>query len=300
MFKKRVTVLQNLTYIAIMSAINVIFALLATILPFLFFILIFLLPLTSLIVYVFCMKRYFPLYAVVTIGLCLIFNLWRVTDTIFYVIPSILTGFIFGICIEKKVPMFFTILISTLSGVAATYASIPLIQLLIEVNTIDFFLKFFKLDEFAYKDYLPPIFIFVISSIQMALTYLIIREEIKKLGIESNETDVDERIMFYIEIGLVALSVIFAFIYGPISFLILCFTIYVGVYQTAILIGKNVKIGLISLGLVVTSTIFIYALLNQFIAQPYQFLLLLLPSAIMSSISFSNYYLDKRKNNDKL
>ena len=128
MFKKRETALQNMTYIALMCAINVIFVLLTTILPFLFLLIVFLLPLTSIIIYLFCKKYYFPIYAISTVILCALFNIWRVTDTIFYVVPSIVTGFIFGVCIERKVPAFFTIIVASIAQALMTYASFPLIK----------------------------------------------------------------------------------------------------------------------------------------------------------------------------
>ena len=300
MFKKRETVLQNMTYIAIMSAINVIFVLLTTLLPILFVLIIFLLPLTSLIVYCFCKKRYFPIYAVSTIGLCLIFNLWRVTDTIFYVIPSIITGLVFGICIEKKVPVFYTLFITTLIGVALTYASFPLIQLIVNIDTIEYFLKLFNLSEFAYKDYLPPLFIFAISSIQMALTYIVIKEEVVKLGIEVSEEDASCLILFITESVFILGSIGFAFIYGPISLLLFGFAIYVYVYQLVLLFADKKVLFMIAFLSSIVVGVFVYAAFNQSINKPFSYLLMLSVPLIINIVSISNYCLEKNRNKDKL
>ena len=300
MFKKRETVLQNMTYIAIMSAINVIFVLLTTLLPFLFILIIFLLPLTSLIVYCFCKKRFFPIYAVATIGLCLIFNLWRVTDTIFYVIPSIITGLIFGICIEKKVPIFYTLFIATIVGVGLTYASFPLIKLMVEIDTIDYFLKLFKLSEFEFKDYLPPLFIFVISSIQMALTYIIIKDEVSKLGIEISNNDASEFVLFIIDSVFILASVGLSFLYGPVSLLFFGFVIYVNVYQCVLLFSKRRALFLIAFLSSLIVAIVLYGLQNQYVPKPFTYLIVLSAPLIMNIVSISNYYLEKYRNKDKL
>ena len=95
-FKKRETLLQNMTYMGIMAAINFIFILLSSFIPFLLFVLVFILPLASAVVTVFCKKRYYIIYFVVTGALCLLIN---APDTMFYVIPSLITGFIFGFLI---------------------------------------------------------------------------------------------------------------------------------------------------------------------------------------------------------
>ena len=300
MFKKRETVLQNMTYIALMSAINIIFVLLTTILPFLYVLIIFLLPLTSVIVFLYCKKWFFPIYALATIGLCLIFNLWRVTDTIFYVIPSMITGAFFGFAIERKIPAFFTILFSTIIQVGITYASFPLINLLVEINTIDYFLNFFKLGEFAYKDFLPPVFIFVISSIQMLLTYIVIRDEIKRMGYEINGEDASDFLLFIIEITSIILSIGFAFIFGPLSLLFMGFAVYIGIYHSSILLARNKIVFLVSSISCLLITIFAYALLNKYVQKPYAILIILMFFLLMSVISFSNYCLEKSQNKDKL
>ena len=300
MFKKRETVLQNMTYIAIMCAINVIFVLLTTILPFLFFLIIFILPLTSVIVYCFCKKRFFPIYAVATIGLCMIFNLWKITDTIFYVIPSIVTGLIFGIFIEHKVPVFYLILTSTIVSIGLTYASFPLIKLFVEIDTIEYFLKFFNLSEFEFKDYLPPLFIFVISSIQMALTYLIIRDEVVKLGISINNEDASIFVLFIFNMSIILLSIGFAFIYGPISFLLFGLSVFIMVYQCILLFFKNKILLLITVASTLVIVILLYAILNQYIVKPFSYLILLGMPLIINIVSISNNCLEKYRNKDKL
>jgi len=300
MFKKRETPLQNMTYIALMCAINVIFVLLTTILPYLFLLIIFLLPLTSVIIYLFCKKRFFPIYAISTIALCLIFNLWRVTDTIFYVVPSIVTGFLFGVCIERKVPVFFTILLTTIAQVALTYASFPLIKLIVEVDTIEYFLRVFQLSEFEFKDYLPPIFILAISSIQILFTFLIVKEEIAKLKIEVVDKDINAWVVFGVQMSLIIFSIIFVFIYGPISLLLLGFTIYIGVYQCVLLFFKNKILFLVSIISAVVIEFLIFGLFSQKIEKPNAYLLLLVIPLIMNIVSISNYCLENHRNKDKL
>ena len=126
-FQKKTTLVHHITYMGIMTAINLIFIVLATYIPFLMFLLILLLPFVSAIVSYYCQKRYYLIYAVASVGLCLIFN---ISDTIFYVVPSIVTGFLIGVLLEKKINPFWLILSSSIVESALTFALIPLINLI--------------------------------------------------------------------------------------------------------------------------------------------------------------------------
>ena len=140
LFSKKTTLVHHITYMGIMTAINLIFIVLATYIPFLMFLLILLLPFVSAVVSYYCQKRYYIIYAVASIGLCLIFN---INDTIFYVVPAIVTGFMIGLLLEKKINPFWLILSSTIIESALTFALIPLINLIGNVD-VSFFADFFR------------------------------------------------------------------------------------------------------------------------------------------------------------
>ena len=161
--KKKQTIVQNITYMSLMAAINVVFVLLTTFLPFLFFLIVFVLPLTSTIVTLHCKKRYYPIYAVATIGLCMICTIWKIDDTIFYVIPSVISGFIFGLMVEKRVPSFWIIVATTVLQIGFSYASIPLIKLMTGRDIVTDFATVFKVAEFQDLSYVVPCFIFFIA-----------------------------------------------------------------------------------------------------------------------------------------
>ena len=98
-FKKRETVTQNIAYMAIMSAINIIFVLLSNLVPGLLFLLVLILPLTSTVVTLYCKKVYYPVYAITTLGLCLaVAGGFSIFDALIYVFPSLIVGFVFGVC----------------------------------------------------------------------------------------------------------------------------------------------------------------------------------------------------------
>ena len=105
LFKKKTTLVHHITYMGIMAAINLIFILLATFVPPLMFILILLLPFASTVVGYYCLKRYYIIYAVATVGLCFLCS-FNIGDTIFYVVPAIASGFVLGVLFALAICFF--------------------------------------------------------------------------------------------------------------------------------------------------------------------------------------------------
>ena len=293
--KKKETIIQNITYMAIMAAINVVFVLLTTFLPFLFFLIVFVLPLTSTIVTLHCKKRYFPIYAVATIGLCLICTIWKIDDTIFYVIPSIVSGFVFGLLIEKKVPSFWIILSTTIIQIGFTYASIPLIQVITGRNIITDFATVFGIQDFVYLNYVTPCFIYFIALAQQILAYVIIREELPKFGYVLNDPK-NIPLSLTISIGAsIVLTVAFAFVYGPISYLFTLIGLFLTVYAISYLILENNKIVFIILAASLLVTVFAFAALYPLVPVPLGLLFINILFFQVAIIVLINNYLLRRK-----
>lgn len=292
--EKKQTIIQNITYMALMAAINVIFVLLTTLVPFLVFLIVFVLPLTSTIVTLHCRKRYFPIYAVATIGLCLLCTIWKIDDTIFYIIPSIISGFVFGFLVEKKVPSFWIILSTTLLQIGFTYASIPLIKLMTGRNIIEDFATVFLIKDFIYLDYVTPCFIFFLALAQQILAFVIIREELPKFGYELNEP---KNIPLSLGISImiaISFGVLFAFIYGPIAYLFTLIALFLSVYAITYLVLENKVIIYIFLGVSVIVSFFLFGVFYSMVKAPLGLLFINILFFIVGIIVLSNTYLVKR------
>ena len=298
-FRKRETLVQNIAFMAIMSAVNVIFSLISTLVPVLFFLLIFILPLTSTLVCIFCEKKYYVIYAVATILLSLLASFFQFTEVISYIIPSIATGLIFGLMIEHKINSLWIILIATIVQVGLSYASIYIISWYIDRSIINELINLFGLSEFGFKEYLPPMFMFIISLIQIAITYIIIREEIKKMGIETNEEVPSIPLLSIIVVALTGLTIGFSFFLGVVAFLFFGLTIVIGVYITVYSFSLKKKYLYICTGVNALITIFMFALYN-YITAPNGIYLIDTFFVLEAIMMFSNYYLEKHNKKDKI
>ena len=287
-FKKKETLVQNITYMGLMAAINVVFVLLTTFVPILFVLIVFVLPLTSTVVALHCEKKYFPIYALATIALCLLCTIWKIDDTIFYVVPSIITGFVFAILVEKGLSAPWIILATIIIQVIFTYLSIPLINVLTGRSIVETFAVAFGVKDFPYLDYVVPCFIFTMAFLQSVLSFIIINEEIKKFGFELSPTNFNS-FLFSTGIGVcVTFAVIFALTYRPLSLVFVLAIIYFGVLLMVGLINeKKIWIYISLIGSFILS-FFLFAIIYQHMPAPLGFLLVGIYFVFVGIISIVN------------
>ena len=296
LLQKKTTLVHHITYMGIMTAINLIFIVLATYVPFLMFIPIIFLPFASAIVSYYCLKRYYIIYAVASIGLCLIFN---INDTIFYVVPAVIAGFVIGVMLNKRINPFWLILVSTIIESALTFAFIPLINVISNVDIVSAFISAFRLDSFAYKTELTYLFIFFISLLQCGLTHFVLLSDAKKIGIEINVT-VDSFAPYIIGLELMLiLSLTFALFYLPLALIFLAISLYFALFLLIdILVSKKIIIYVLLVVLLLVA-FFSFAVLYTKLIAPFGILLIVFFPLAVLLVSFINNYLLTAKSNLK-
>lgn len=171
---------QVIALMALMSAINIIASVVAAFSIVASVFLIILLPLTSTIVVLTCKEKYFPIYAFATIGLSLVATIWNLDVTLFYVVPSIVSGFVFGFCIKRSIYFGWSIVFASILQMAISFAIIPLINVLFEINFIEDLLKIFKISDAIPGQIFICVSFYGVALIQTFLSYFVVRNEIAK------------------------------------------------------------------------------------------------------------------------
>ena len=292
LFQKKTNIVHNITYMAIMTAINLIFILLDRFLPFLTVLLILLLPFASAVVSYYCLKRYYIIYAIANIGLCFIF-----IESLFYVVPAICTGFVIGLLLDKKVHPFWMLLSSVVIEAVLAFAFIPLINLMTGSDLIKTTFELFRLKDFAYKPHLMYLAILFVAFAQCTLTHFIMLSEIKKIGIETN-TCVDSfgpYILGLLTTLIVAL--IFALTYSPLSLAFVALSFYFAIFLLFDIALCKKPLVYVCLGFLLTVAFFLFVIFYTKIEKPLGFVLVSLFSLAVSITSFVNNYLLKARNN---
>lgn len=292
---ERKNLTKSIPLMALMAAINIIVAELAGLSPIVSLFLILVLPLTSAVVELCCKDRYFPIYAVATFGLSLALTFWNIETTIFYVLPSIITGYIFGLLAKYKIPVVWSIIAATLAQTAMSYALIPLVNFIFQVDIILTFKTALGLKDMVYVDTMIPSFIFVISLIQVSLSQLIVSQELQKFGVIQISKDLSEAISAGIGLGISLLIIPFYFISLEFAYLFLMIALYFAIYKTVMFVYEKKYYRLIPIGVSIAINIVLVALLNQYLKEASTFLLLGFTTACICLISIVFSYLNKKK-----
>ena len=294
LFKKRESLTQNIAYMAIMAAINVVFVLITTFVPVLMVLLVLVLPLTNVVVTLFCKKKYFLIYAIATIGLCMLVTMWNITDTFLYVIPSMITGFIFGIMVEKKMPAIYILISTSIIQFACSYALIPFIQAVFNTDIVMVFLTAFGLKNFQYNAYLIPAFISFLAIAQSTLAYALIKAEIPKLGFEVNiDQDKYYFILPIIEVICIGLFFLLAHFAPAFTFAPMVLLLFVSIYMLIdMYMDSNIVIWVLTF-VIAAITAFVFAFSYSYIPKPLGISLIMIFFVLESIIAVIDKYLFK-------
>ena len=255
----------------LLAAVNVVFVILTYFVPFLLFILVFVLPLCSVIITYYCKKYYFPIYFVVVVAICLLIDL---PDTIFYVIPSLITGFIFGLFVDKKIQPIFSILLATVVQFGISLAFIPLIKVLTNRDIVYDMATIFHLVDYIYLDYVVISFVFFVAFAQIMISYLVMHSELVKFGINFSTDSKSIYIVDLISIGFGLFTILFAFVYPVLSFVFLMLLFIVTIDRLIYLDFTHYKLYIIELVVISLGTIFFVAGLYNQIKTPLGLLLI--------------------------
>lgn len=229
LFSQKETIQQNIAFMAIFSAINIILSLISALVPFVSIFLFLLMPLTSVVVTIFCKLKFYPIYFCASILLSFIVTIWNSETTLFYLLPSLVTGFLFGLMLKKKVPSIYSLLATSLTQMGFLLLFIPLTNFLYGTDLVISFKTLFNLNESQNIDVIIPAFLLLVSFIQMSLSYVVIFNELNKLGIKDNKDAKYQWIYQLILFVSSLLIILFSFVYVPISFVLLIINIFIGI-----------------------------------------------------------------------
>ncbi|MFA5481255.1 MAG: hypothetical protein WC282_02590 [Bacilli bacterium] len=297
---KRESLTQNITYMAIMAAVNAIFSLIATLVPILSVFLMIVLPLSSAIVFLFCKHRYYIIYAIATIGLCLIITMFDMSFTIFYIVPSVITGYVFGLFIKLKIHAVWMILLTSIIQALFTFLTIPLINVLFQVDFLNSLKVLLHVATSIHIDIIIPTFIFFLGLAQMVFSYIVVSSEIEKFGYQINDEKINRWHLAIATLVALILIVPLVFIIPSGTYLMLAIATYFMVFIIFRHIAERRNKILIALGGCLVAFLFLFALLFPLVPTPYGLLLFGLLPLMVAIVSLINNVLLIHVQKDKI
>ena len=271
---------KALAFSSIMASITILLILFSTYLSISSLIAILLIPMCSSFV---SLKTNLK-YRLVYFCACLISFIIDPSLTIFIVIPSLISGIVLGYLISKYIQGYYTIFLTSLVVSFLQIISTYLIQLIFEVNMIEVFSVILKIDILDFSN-IYYFFIFILSLIQVSLSYLIISNELKKLNYEFNERKNQFIEIFIINIIFITISILSFFFSLKFFSLFLGFSIFFGVILAYYIFSfyQYKKMQLIQIPLYIISFLGISILYSKLNENALILLLLPLISQLISS-----------------
>jgi len=274
MFKEKNTLIENIAFMGIVAAINIIFSVLGTLFPIASIFIVILLPFFSAIVALVCKWKYYPIYLFATIGVALGATFWNTQYTIFYLIPSLITGFIFGLCFKKHSSPSYAILFAGIAQLGISYALIPLINVIYGTDIIKQFLTIFKLDNKVDAIVMVPSFIFLISLVQMVFTYIVLNNELAKF--KKDNWSSDNKFLLYGGSILSILLIPFIFFALPVAYLFMFITLFISItiFVDLILLNKTKTWFIVVLSILMASGFLCIFIFYNLLKMPYTLILI--------------------------
>lgn len=228
----------SLPFMGLMSALTIIMFILGTYVPFTSFVLIFLMPITSTLVASLTKLKYYPIYFITTLGLALVIGLFDLNFFFNQLLPSLLIGFLFGLFIHFKLDEKLVIVLSSIILFGMQILSLVIIYYILNVNVIENVLKIFNLSDNAYFDYFILMVIYLISTLEVIITFIINKFELIKLKVYFTQLPSSNLILSISGFIIFPFMVMSIFTYLPIalvffalSFLLFALIIYNNFHQ---------------------------------------------------------------------
>ncbi|MDY6430610.1 MAG: hypothetical protein SPL00_02355 [Bacilli bacterium] len=296
-FRKREKPIENLTLIALIIALQAIFSIFTAVfsdvvvIPLLILITV---PISSVLISVNCSPRYYAVYLIASIGLNVAVSCYNLSNTIFYIIPSILVGFVYGVFLNFKIPTSLNIFFSSIVELLLWIASLYLIKAIYEIDFQNVVLSLIKKNN-VYGTNIFLLIGFGVSLLQVALINVFIIVQSKYLSLSFIEEFKIQRFYWGFAAVFASLSFIFGLFYLPLAYLFLGFGIYWALYCLKELVFNRHSVIILFLLISICGGILIFAFTYSNLSKEKSFLLINIFPLFVSIFQFLNSILFKKK-----
>lgn len=266
---KQETPTGNIALLAIFSAILVSFSLLMAFVPPLSIVLGFFLPLVSAVAIYYTENKYIPFYIIGASALCMGVTFFNFGDTLFFVIPSIISGSLFGFLRTKKLLPQLNLFVIGLAQFVLHVLAYYLLIAITGVDLVKTVSSFLGLDGKPFADLLilSSSFMLAFSFGESGLNHLMIEGFLNKFSEEQTKDRFITRIILSIISILAGISSIVFGVFGTplftVSFVVSAF--FAITCLDVFFVQKRPIWIYVLLGISFLLSIFLFAIFNQFI-----------------------------------
>ena len=291
LFRLRKTPVENLTFIAMMVAFDAILSLIAALLPLSALFIMLLAPLTSAAVSLFCKKRYLLVYLFAAIGICIAVTAWDFLNTLFYMIPAVFTGALYGLLWRLKLPTSINIFCTALLSFGFFYLSILLIKAMLNADMVMVLLAIIGKKDDPFAPIIFPLFALGYSLAQTGIMHAFVAYELKRLGQEEVSDAV--LVKWYPLIAAIFLisSLFCGFLHAETAYFLLGVGIYWSLYSIYPLFEEPKPIPFGLAALCILGGVFAFAGLYKMMPGQTGLLLINVPLTLLMGVSALHRYI---------
>ncbi|MCF0117272.1 MAG: DUF2232 domain-containing protein [Bacilli bacterium] len=285
---KKESASSNISFISLMTALNVIFVLISRFLPFSAFILMIILPITTVLVTILCQKKYILIYSFSCFILCLIAS---PADGLYYTLSTLLSGVVFGVCINRKLHYSFAILFGSLTATIINFITLPLIEWLFDISVKQTFMLLLNIPT-GYIDFIFPFFIAISSILQCIFSFLITYNEVKKYNEQFNNQKEYRHIFSLISLICSLLAIGLSYVYMPLASICITFAFLTMILTLDIYFKKKIYW---LFGLIIFIYLILFASLYTLVKFPTNLNLLVLLPILFAISTFTIIFIIRKK-----
>ena len=186
-FRFRQRPVEIIAFMAIFAALDAVLALLAAFFPGSTIFLLLLIPASSALIALLCPGQWIPIFVLSAFGVCMASSAWNFQATLFYVLPSLIVGGLYGFLFRKRTPSSYLLFGVSLLQFLLFTLSLYLLKLIYEVDVFSLLLSAVGKAENDYTSHVFPLFCLAYSLAQMVLTDLFLRLIFTRLRVPSEE-----------------------------------------------------------------------------------------------------------------
>lgn len=294
-FKEKESVAQNMAFLALGASLCVVVSLLSALLPYGALFLMLAVPFVSASVAFVCKARYLPLFLVATFGACMGVSAWNFISTLFYLLPSLLTGTLYGLLWKKGVPSSINLFVCSLLQFALFLASLELVKALADgFDMVAFLLKFIAKREDEVARIIFPSFAYGYSLAQMALSELFLTLLMERFGKEETKEGWFPRLYPFFGALFLTIGVGIVFLSEAWGYVLLCLGLYWSVFSCFSFAPKVHPITWACLGVSLFGSLLLFALLYSKMPNHTGLILVAIPVVLTDFCVVLNQYLRRK------
>jgi hypothetical protein len=258
-FRLRKTPSENLAFVALMVALEVVLAVLASFVPLSDLFIILVLPLASVLVALLCEESYLWIYLVSALLLVSVSTCYDLRSTLFSILPAIIMGTGYGYCLKRKLPISFVVFFSALLSLGLNYASLPLIKLLYNVDMIEFAKGVLGLSNYTYVDDIVPTFLFGYALAEVALSHLLVQLFFSSFQLDTPHPSWASYAEIIAGLLFASLAIGIGFLFPKMAYVFWAFGVYFSAFAFLSLLECHRPSLFIGVGLLALGSIFLNA-----------------------------------------